>query len=78
MINLEKFQLILLVADCAKMIDIDHDTKSAYSDNLGIPGEEAVLQEPDMDQIDVKLVSPNVTGMFDRLIRYQINTNIFS
>jgi len=47
------------------MIDIDHETKSAYSENLGIPGEEAALLEPNMDQIDGKLMSPNLTGIFD-------------
>lgn len=57
------------------MIDIDHETKSAYSDNLGIPGEAAALQDPDMDQIDVKLASPNVTGMFERLLCYT-NANL--
>jgi hypothetical protein len=45
------------------MLDIDHETKSAYSENLSIPGEEAVLLEPNMDQIDGKLMSPNLTGM---------------
>jgi len=45
------------------MIDIDHETKSAYSENLSIPGEEAVLLEPNMDQIDGKLMSPNLTGI---------------
>jgi hypothetical protein len=46
------------------MIDIDHETKTAYSDNLSIPGEEAILQEPQMEQIDGKLLSPNLTGRF--------------
>lgn len=55
---------MLFIADSAKMIDIDHETKYAYSDNLSIPGEEAVLQEPNMDQIDAKLSSPNLTGIF--------------
>jgi hypothetical protein len=48
------------------MIDIDHETKSAYSENLSIPGEEAVLQEPNMDQIDTKLRSPNLTGILTK------------
>ncbi len=55
------------VADSARMIDIDHETKSAYSENLGIPGEEAALLEPNMDQIDGKLMSPNLTGIFDKI-----------
>ncbi|CAF1196097.1 unnamed protein product [Rotaria sordida] len=54
-----------LLADCAKMIDIDHETKSAYSENLSIPGEEAILLEPNMDQIDSKLMSPNITVYLD-------------
>ncbi|CAF0897622.1 unnamed protein product [Rotaria sp. Silwood1] len=54
-----------LLADCAKMIDIDHETKSAYSENLSIPGEEAALLEPNMDQIDSKLMSPNLTVYLD-------------
>jgi hypothetical protein len=29
-----------------------------------MPGEEAVLLEPNMDQIDGKLMSPNLTGIF--------------
>ncbi|CAF4407325.1 unnamed protein product [Rotaria socialis] len=53
-----------LLADCAKMIDIDHETKSAFSENLSIPGEEAILLEPNMDQIDSKLMSPNLTGVW--------------
>lgn len=44
------------------MIDIDHETRSAYTENLTIPGEEAVLLEPNMDQIDHKLSAPNMTG----------------
>lgn len=44
------------------MIDIDHETGSAYTENLNIPGEEAVLHEPNMDQIDHKLSAPNMTG----------------
>ena len=44
------------------MIDIDHETKSAYSENLNIPGDEIVLTEPSMDQIETKLRSPNLTG----------------
>ncbi|CAF0715968.1 unnamed protein product [Adineta steineri] len=54
-----------LLADCAKMIDIDHETKSAYSENLSIPGEEVILLEPNMDQIDGKLISPNLTVYLD-------------
>lgn len=60
------------LADCAKMIDIDHETKSAYSENLSIPGEEAILLEPNMDQIDSKLSSPNMTGLFTNLFRVQL------
>lgn len=48
------------------MIDIDHETKYAYSENLSLPGEEAVLQEPNMDQIEGKLTTPNMTGIFNR------------
>ncbi len=59
-------RILFLIADCAKMIDIDHETKAAYSENLSIPGEEAVLLEPNMDQIDVKLTSPNLTGIFNK------------
>ena len=44
------------------MIDIDHETKSAFSENLSIPGEEAILLEPNMDQIESKLMAPNMTG----------------
>lgn len=44
------------------MIDIDHETKSAFSENLSIPGEEAILLEPNMDQIESKLMAPNLTG----------------
>ena len=44
------------------MIDIDHETRSAYSENLSISDEEAILLEPDMTQIDNKLTSPNLTG----------------
>lgn len=53
-------------ADYAKMIDIDHETGSAYTENLNIPGEEAVLHEPNMDQIDHKLSAPNMTGKIFR------------
>lgn len=44
------------------MIDIDHETRSAFSENLSIPGEEAILLEPNMDQIEGKLMSPSMTG----------------
>lgn len=57
-----RFPSSLFLADCAKMIDIDHETRSAYSENLSIPGEEATLLEPNMDQIEGKLMSPNLTG----------------
>ena len=50
------------IADCAKMIDVDHETKTAFSENLSIPGEEAILLEPNMDQIDAKMNAPNLTG----------------
>ena len=52
----------LTIADCAKMIDVDHETKTAFSENLSIPGEEAILLEPNMDQIDAKMNAPNLTG----------------
>ncbi|CAF0934034.1 unnamed protein product [Adineta ricciae] len=54
-----------LLADCAKMIDIDHETRSAFSENLSIPGEEAILLEPNMDQIEGKLMSPSMTVYLD-------------
>ena len=44
------------------MIDIDHETRSAYIENLTISGEEAVLQEPNMESIGNKMCSPNITG----------------
>ena len=44
------------------MLDIDHDTKQAYTENLNIAGEETVLLEPNMDQIESKLTAPNLTG----------------
>jgi hypothetical protein len=58
------FDMLSLIADCARMIDIDHETKSAFSENLSIPGDEAILLEPNMDQIDSKLTAPNLTGRF--------------
>ena len=62
LITRELISFFLIVADCAKMIDIDHETKSAFSENLSIPGEEAILLEPNMDQIESKLQDPNLTG----------------
>ena len=61
------FSFFSLTADSAKMIDIDHETKAAYSENLNIPGEEATLLEPNMDQIEGKMVAPNLTGLFKKI-----------
>lgn len=59
------------------MIDIDHETRSAFSENLSIPGEEAILLEPNMDQIDTKLSSPNLTGMSMSLLSSDLDFRFF-
>ncbi|CAF0729389.1 unnamed protein product [Didymodactylos carnosus] len=54
-----------LLDDSAKMLDIDHETQTVFIENLTMPGEEPLLIDPDIEQIDSKLSSPNMTVYLD-------------